>query len=138
MKVWKFILIYLVLFGGCALNVVIAIIYETEFADHIMPNIILVIIAVIIYTILDAIHQDAENSKCYKCGKTFAMKEISRELVRTEEGSVAVRTYFTDRPGYSDSEVPATKYTYLCEEECKYCGNRREIHKSEIEKEREY
>ena len=99
------------------------------------------LVIVIFIIVLNAVLR-AEASKCPKCGKKSAMIEISRietDSVRTtvdvnREKNIKNSSGKTIRTETYKEAVPATKYYYDCIDECKYCGYRREVQRSEVER----
>ena len=68
---------------------------------------------------------------CPKCGKSFAMKEISRKTVGSRATTMDIKREVKNNKGevvrtYYEA-VPATKYYYDCVDKCKFCGYRRDI-----------
>lgn len=87
---------------------------------------IIVAICMVVY------HNFKGNSEgCPKCGKKFAMKEISRKTVGSEATTMDVKQEIRNKKGevtgtYTQT-VPATRFIHDCVDECKYCGFRREV-----------
>lgn len=76
-----------------------------------------------------------KSEACPKCGKTFAMKEISRKTIGRRDTTVDIEREVKNARGevvrrYKEA-VPATKYTYKCVDECKFCGCSREVERYE-------
>lgn len=91
----------------------------------------MLIVAVLIAIVLFFRWRAIRGTACPKCGKMFAMKEISRERASTSATTVDVERKVRDRNGkvirtYTEA-VPATRFVYDCVDECKYCGRRREV-----------
>lgn len=89
------------------------------------------VIMIILGVIAFIIYAKIESTACPKCGKRLAMKEISRKTVSSYATTVDVDREVKNSKGevirrYKEA-VPATRYIYDCVDECKYCGNSREV-----------
>ncbi len=80
----------------------------------------------------------AQATRCPHCGKSFAMREVSRD--RTPASSYETTTHVglitRDLKGYvtgTDTRVvPATAYVYNCVDECKFCGFQKEEQRAQV------
>ena len=89
-----------------------------------------IIILTILFTFLYYLFKGKAEA-CPKCGKSFAMKEISRKTVGSRATTMDVERKVKNNKGevirtYTES-VPATQYIYDCVDECKFCGHRRDV-----------
>ena len=80
----------------------------------------------------------AQASRCSRCGKSFAMREVSRDSspVSSYDTTTHVGLITRDLKGYvtgTDTRVvPATAYVYNCVDECKYCGFQKEEQRIQV------
>ena len=78
------------------------------------------------------------TSRCPKCKKWFAMKEIKREFVDSEFTTVDVERELKNNEnkvvGRYNEAVPATRYYYKCVDKCKYCKYRRNVKRQETKR----
>ena len=87
------------------------------------------VISIVVTTLLKA-----SDTKCPKCGKAFGMKEISRKSAGSRATTIDVKREVKNSKGevtrtYYES-VPATQYFFDCVDECKFCGHRQDVTRS--------
>ncbi len=80
----------------------------------------------------------AQATRCPRCGKSFAMREVSRDPspVSSYDTTTHVGLITRDLKGYvtgTDTRVvPAKAYIYNCVDECKVCGFQREEQRTQV------
>lgn len=89
-----------------------------------------VLFVAIIFVIL-RIQISVDMTTCLKCGKKFAMQEVSRKTINSYATTIDVEQKIKNTRGevtgtYTQT-VPATRYIYACVDECKFCTHRREV-----------
>jgi hypothetical protein len=96
------------------------------------------ILVVVIFIVGLCIKCAIDNTACPQCGKKFAMKEISRQLVGSRATTMDVTRRVKNSKGevirtYTEA-VLATLYTYDCIDECRFCGHRQEVRREKKER----
>ena len=136
MRILNFIGAFVVSFGiamvGTAVVFTIFNWEMTKAAVYICMFIIIAICMVVYYNF------KGNSEGCPKCGKKFAMKEISRKTVGSEATTMDVKQEIRNKKGevtgtYTQT-VPATRFIHDCVDECKYCGFRREVQRDTVYK----
>lgn len=85
-------------------------------------------------------YKHACATRCPKCGKAFAMSEISRgQTPVTSYDTAAHMGLFTldlkgNVTGTDARAVPATAYVYSCVDACRFCGFRKERQRTRVRK----
>ena len=83
-------------------------------------------------------HKRAQETRCPRCRKSFAMREVSRETspVSSYDTTTHVGLLTRDLRGNiteTDSRVvPATAYIYNCVDECRFCGCQKETQRTRV------
>lgn len=90
-------------------------------------KLLIIIILIAIGFILFAGYQ----KKCPNCGRLFSMKEIERKLDHTYSTTIDIEQEIKnnkgEKTGTYKQAVPATAYVHNCIDECKYCGFKKEV-----------
>lgn len=79
-----------------------------------------------------------QTTRCPKCGRAFAMGEVSRDKapVSTCDTTAHIGLFTLDLRGNITTAdphaVPATAYTYSCVDECRFCGFQKEEQRTQI------
>lgn len=87
---------------------------------------------VLIFAAFYLIRKRAQATRCLRCGKPFAMREVSRDQspVSSYDTTTHIGLITRDlRGNVTDTDtrtVPATAYVYNCVDECKFCGFQKE------------
>ena len=72
-----------------------------------------------------------DNTVCPKCGKKFAMNEVSRKTVNSCATTIDIEQKIRNTRGVVTGTytqpVPATRYVYACVDECKFCKHQQEV-----------
>ena len=98
-------------------------------------GIFILILAVIAFCI---VCKRAQATRCPHCGKSFAMREISRDRtsVSTHDTTTNIGLYEMDLKGNVTSSdphtVPATAHVHKCVDKCKFCGFQKEEFRTEV------
>lgn len=78
---------------------------------------------------------EKRKTRCPKCKKYYAMKQIRKTIRSTRESTERVeKSWYNPKTGYKEyytDRVPATVIYYDIIEECQYCGHKRTDIKSE-------
>ena len=78
----------------------------------------------------------ARETRCPSCGKSFAMREVSRNSVSSYETTTHVGLITRDLKGYvtgNDTRiVPARAHVYNCVDACRFCGFQKEEQRTQV------
>lgn len=117
--------IFLILF------IILCLVLDMVFHVGMETAIIISAIVSVVVSIVVASLMRGSDTKCPKCGKKFAMKEISRKTASSRATTIDVERVVRNSRNevvrrYTEA-VPATHYIYDCVDECKFCGHRKEV-----------
>lgn len=82
----------------------------------------------------------ARETRCPSCGKSFAMREVSRDQTpvsvydTTMHDGMITRDLKGNITETDTRRVPATAYVYNCVDECKFCGFQKEEQRTQVYK----
>ena len=98
----------------------------------------IVVLILIVVAVFYLIGKRAQATRCPRCGKPFAMHEVSRDPspVSSYDTTTHVGLITRDLKGYvtgTDTRVvPANAYVYNCVDECMFCGFQREEQRTQV------
>ena len=80
----------------------------------------------------------ARETRCPSCGKSFAMREVSRDQTpvsvydTTMHDGMITRDLKGNVTETDTRRVPATAYVYNCVDECRFCGFQKENQRAQV------
>lgn len=84
----------------------------------------------------------ARETRCPRCGRSFAVREVSRDQTpgsvydTTTHVGLITRDLKGNVTGTDARVVPATAYVYNCVDECKFCGFQKEEQRTQVRRNR--
>ena len=97
-----------------------------------------VLVLVLAFAAFFIIRKRAQATRCTRCGKLFAMREISRDSTPSSsyDTTTTVDLFEMDLKGNYTSggtlTAPATAHTYKCTDMCRFCGFKKERFRTQV------